>query len=38
MLENTWCNVCNAPDLGLKEPTEYEENGKTFIEDLCRKC
>ena len=26
-LTQTWCNECMAVDLGMKEPTEYEQNG-----------
>jgi len=38
MLENTWCGVCNAADLGLNKPFEYEEDEKIFVEGLCRMC
>lgn len=38
-LENeTWCDSCLQPDLGLVEPHEYEENGAVFIEGKCRTC
>ncbi len=38
LLENTWCDVCNAADIGLTDPIEYEENNEIFIEGKCRKC
>ena len=36
--ENTWCNVCNAADIGLLNPVEYAENGHVFVEGTCAKC
>lgn len=38
MLEHTWCANCNLADLGLIQPIEFEEDGKVFLEGLCRKC
>ena len=38
MLENTWCGVCRAADLGMIEPREYEEGGQVFLEGRCRRC
>jgi len=38
LIENTWCDQCNAADLGIEEPSEYEENGRNFIEGVCRVC
>ena len=38
MLDNTWCDTCEAADLGMTEPTEYEESGRTFIEGKCKGC
>jgi len=38
LIVDTWCPVCQKADLGLSGPFEYEENGKVFIEGLCRKC
>ena len=35
---NTWCNKCNKADLGLKNPLEYQQNGKTFIAGDCKLC
>lgn len=37
-LEQTWCNHCQEVDLGMKDPQEYEEQGRVFIEGVCLKC
>ncbi len=37
-LDQTWCNECMEVDLGMKNPKEYEENGRVFIEGECLKC
>lgn len=37
-LENTWCNQCQEVDLGMKDPEEYELDGRLFIEGKCVKC
>lgn len=36
--EDTWCDICQAADLGLVDPHEFEEDGRVFIEGKCRKC
>jgi len=36
--KNTWCDKCDAADLGQKDPLEYEENGKVFVEGKCNVC
>lgn len=36
--KKTWCDKCNEADLGLKEPSMFKENGKTFIEGKCIIC
>jgi hypothetical protein len=38
MIKNTWCKHCNAADLGLTDPVEYEEGGVRYLEGLCRQC
>jgi hypothetical protein len=38
MTDDTWCDSCGKPDLGLIEPNEYEEDGKIFIAGKCRAC
>ncbi|PRC94543.1 hypothetical protein [Solimicrobium silvestre] len=38
MMKNTWCDKCNAADFGLKDPIEYEENGKIIVEGKCSIC
>jgi hypothetical protein len=37
-LEKTWCNECMKVDLGMKNPKEYEEDGRVFIEGECLTC
>ena len=37
-LQQTWCNSCQQVDLGMKNPIEYEEQGRVFIEGECLKC
>lgn len=36
--EDTWCDVCEAPDLGMRDPREFEEDGKIIVEGYCRRC
>lgn len=38
MLENTWCDGCRLPDLGMDDPCEFEEDGHVYIEGRCRIC
>jgi hypothetical protein len=38
MLENTWCDKCQAADLGMTEPVEYENDGAVFVEGKCVRC
>ena len=37
-LQDTWCSKCQLPDLGMVEPSEYEEDGHMFIGGRCTKC
>lgn len=37
-LQNTWCNQCQAMDLGMVEPVEYEFLERIFIEGKCAQC
>ena len=37
-VEETWCEKCKKPDLGLTDPQEYEEDGRIFVEGKCRVC
>ena len=37
-LQYTWCNTCQAADLGMVEPQEYVLKGVTYIEGKCRVC
>ena len=36
--ENTWCNACDAADIGLLSPIEYEEEGHIYVEGSCARC
>ena len=38
LLENTWCDRCNAADLGMSDPVEYEEDGVVRVEGRCHRC
>ena len=38
LTDHTWCEACEAADLGLDEPAEYSEGGQVFITGSCRKC
>ena len=38
MTKNTWCSHCDAPDLGLSDPIEYEEHGVRMVEGRCLRC
>jgi hypothetical protein len=37
-LTQTWCNACQAADLCMVEPKEYELNGAIIVEGKCKKC
>ena len=37
-LEQTWCNKCQAVDLGMTDPEEFELEGVVMIEGKCKKC
>ena len=36
--ENTWCDRCDEADIGLRDPQEYEENGRVLVEGKCIRC
>jgi len=38
MLENTWCENCQKADLGMINPTEFEEAGTVVVEGRGRVC
>ncbi len=38
MVENTWCDVCGEADLGLDSPSEYADDGRVYVEGVCRRC
>ncbi|BBB30069.1 hypothetical protein [Neptunomonas japonica] len=37
-LSQTWCDNCQAADLGMHTPLEYELDGTIFVEGSCNKC
>ena len=37
-LTQTWCNACQAADLGMVEAKEYELNGAIIVEGKCKVC
>ena len=37
-LTETWCDLCNAADLGIKDPALYIENGTKFVSGKCIVC
>lgn len=37
-LEQTWCDQCLEPNLGMSEPREYLFKGIVFIEGRCNRC
>ena len=38
VLDNTWCDSCGRADLGLENPSLYEEAGRLFVAGACRRC
>lgn len=38
LTSETYCNSCNKPDLGIVNPTLYNEDGEKFIEGNCSVC
>ncbi len=38
MLDNTWCDNCNAADLGMSNAREYSIDDKIYVEGDCNKC
>ncbi|RVU32826.1 hypothetical protein [Neptunomonas marina] len=37
-LQQTWCDNCQAADLGMHTPIEYEIEGTIFVEGRCSRC
>ncbi len=37
-LRETWCDVCNKADIGMKEPELYIEDGVKHIAGKCIVC
>ena len=38
LTEDSWCDACGEADLGMRDPTEFDENGAIVIEGFCRRC
>ena len=38
ILNETWCDHCGKPDLGMTSPAEYEEDGRIYVEGRCVRC
>jgi hypothetical protein len=38
ILDNTWCDACEAADLGMTSPREYDEDGVVYVEGDCARC
>lgn len=38
VLAAVWCDECNAANLGVEDPVEYEEDGVILLEGRCRQC
>ncbi|MDX1962290.1 MAG: hypothetical protein SFX18_04010 [Pirellulales bacterium] len=38
LTEDSWCEVCEAADLGMRDAREFEQDGKIVVEGFCRKC
>ena len=38
ILKTTWCDICQAENLGMLDPVEYTEDGEIFVEGKCARC
>lgn len=38
VLKAVWCDECDAPNLGIEDPVEYEEGGIILLEGKCAQC
>ena len=38
VLKAVWCDECNASNLGVDDPIEYEEGGVILLEGKCAQC
>lgn len=38
ILKNTWCDNCAEVDLGMLDPSEYEEGGEILVDGNCSRC
>jgi hypothetical protein len=37
-LDNTWCDKCEAADLGMQSARQVEAEGRIYIEGICNRC
>ncbi|MEH6473630.1 MAG: hypothetical protein V7752_20590 [Halopseudomonas sp.] len=37
-LTQTWCDKCQQPDLGMRDPVEYAQGKMVVIEGKCCRC
>ena len=38
IIEETWCDKCEAADLGIRNPSRYAEDGREFVTGNCNVC
>lgn len=38
LLAEAWCDACDQADRGLRDPTEFEQDGRVFLEGRCAAC
>lgn len=38
LIDQLWCDNCNAPVAALEEPVEFKGNGLVLLEGRCREC
>lgn len=38
LLKHTWCDQCQAQDIGMVEPEEYELSEGLFLQGRCLRC
>ncbi len=38
LLVNTWCESCQEPDLGMRNPRQYQQGERMYVEGVCVRC
>ena len=38
LLKNSWCPVCELPDLGMLDPVEYADDEVVILAGRCKVC